>query len=65
MVKNRPVVAEVRNTQQRGQRGFQIDEAENSPMLQEQRADQYLGVSASPNDNHWQVQGVLLIDYCR
>ena len=48
-----------------GSDGFQVDEAENSPMLQEQHADQHLGVTASPNDNHGQVQGVLLIDYCR
>ena len=44
-----------------GSERFQVDEAEKSPMLQEQRADQHLGVTASPNDNHWQVQGVLLV----
>ena len=44
--------------------GFRVNESENSSMLQEQCADQHLGVTASPNDNHRQVQGMLLVDYC-
>ncbi len=65
MKKNHAVVAEMRNAQQWRQRRFRIDEAEDFATLQEQCADQHLGVTASANDNHWPVPGVVRADYCR
>jgi hypothetical protein len=55
------IVAEVCNTKQGRQRRFRVDETKNFPTLQEECADQHLGVTASPNENYWFVQGVFLM----